>query len=86
MVFIGQLVRSKQGRDKGRMYFVIDILENGYVELVDGKYRKIKNPKLKKIKHLYLYNSKKNDIIYKLDNKKIDDEFIKKTLKSLKEI
>ncbi len=84
MVSVGQLVQSRQGRDRGRMYFVIDILENDYVELADGKYRKINNPKIKKIKHLNVYNLKKDDIIDKLASRSLDDAFIKKTLKSLK--
>lgn len=81
---IGQLVESKQGRDKGRLYFVIDKSDDGYLKLVDGKYRKINNPKNKKNKHLIVYNYVNNDIIDKLSNKSLEDSYIKKTLKSIK--
>lgn len=49
---IGQVVKSKSGRDKNSLYTVTKVLKNGYVEVVDGKYRKIQNPKLKNVKHL----------------------------------
>lgn len=49
---IGQVVKSNSGRDKNNLYIVTNVLKNGYVELVDGKYRKIKNPKRKNARHL----------------------------------
>jgi len=49
---IGQIVRSNSGRDKNTLFIVTKLLENGYVYLVDGKYKKVQNPKLKNIKHL----------------------------------
>ena len=49
----GQLARSLAGRDKGRLYI---ILEAGgeYVSLADGKYRTADRPKKKKKKQLKL--------------------------------
>lgn len=49
---IGQIVRSNSGRDKNSLFVVTKLSENGYVYLVDGKYRKVQNPKLKNTKHL----------------------------------
>jgi len=37
------------GRDKNRFFVIFDITDDGYVYLVDGKLRKIKKPKKKKI-------------------------------------
>lgn len=48
---IGQLVKSKAGRDKGRLFVIIEI-EEEYVYLVDGSLRKLEKPKKKKIKHI----------------------------------
>ena len=45
------LVESIAGRDKGRMFFVLEV-EGDYVILADGKLRKTENPKRKKIKHI----------------------------------
>jgi ribosomal protein L14E/L6E/L27E len=48
---IGQLVKSKAGRDKDRIFVIIDVADE-YVYLVDGSLRKIEQPKRKKIKHI----------------------------------
>lgn len=48
---VGQLVRSKAGRDKG-IDFVVVKADNGYVYVADGRMRKLENPKKKKIKHI----------------------------------
>lgn len=53
---IGQLVKSKSGRDKEECFIVYDIIDEKYVLLVDGKLRKISKPKKKKVKHLQKYN------------------------------
>jgi ribosomal protein L14E/L6E/L27E len=52
-VIPGQLVLSKAGRDKGKKFIVTTVdKENGYVYIVDGKLRRVDNPKKKKLKHL----------------------------------
>ena len=48
---VGQLVRSKAGRDKGSDFIVLKV-ENGYVYVADGRMRKLENPKKKKLKHV----------------------------------
>ena len=49
---LGQVVYSKQGRDSGRYYAVVEIVDDTYVKIADGKLRRVKSPKLKKVKHL----------------------------------
>ena len=50
---IGQIVFSKQGRDKDYLFVVYATdLSSGYVYLVDGKHRTLDKPKKKKIKHV----------------------------------
>ena len=46
-----QIVLSKSGRDKGRMFIVLDT-EPDFVLLADGKLRRVEKPKLKKTKHV----------------------------------
>lgn len=48
----GQVVISKAGRDKLRKFIIVDIINEDYVLICDGKLRKIEKPKLKKTKHL----------------------------------
>lgn len=52
---IGQLVCSKRGRDRGRFYLVLEIINDSFVYLVDGEKRRMDNPKQKNIKHLKVY-------------------------------
>lgn len=47
----GDLVLSKAGRDSGEIFLVIFVDEK-HAFIVDGKCRKVRNPKKKKIKHL----------------------------------
>ena len=53
-IAIGQVVKSKAGRDKGR-YFVV-LAQDGldYVRIADGVLRHVDAPKRKKVKHLAL--------------------------------
>ena len=52
MYRIGDLVISKSGRDKGRMFVVTKVENENYVFIADGDLRKTEKPKFKKIKHL----------------------------------
>ncbi len=78
---IGQIVKSRAGRDKGGVFLVYELVDNEYVLLVDGKLRKIDNPKKKKQKHLTVYNTVLSDLIYRKDNDiKITNSYIRKLL------
>lgn len=70
-VVVGQLVRSKAGRDKGEVFIIYQIVDDNYVLVVDGKIRKIGKPKKKKVKHLQKFNS----IIDGFENMKYSNEF-----------
>ena len=45
------IIESLAGRDKGKLFYVIDTEEN-YVLIADGKGRKLEDPKRKKLKHV----------------------------------
>lgn len=49
---VGSVVYSRAGRDEGRFYVVIEIVDDSYVLIADGDVRKLAKPKKKKIKHL----------------------------------
>jgi len=49
---IGDLVVSKQGRDKDTIYLVIDKLPDNYFLLSNGDNKKLDNPKKKIISHI----------------------------------
>ena len=48
----GNIVLSKAGRDKGKYFIVLKVVDADYVLIADGSLRKVDNPKLKKCKHL----------------------------------
>lgn len=48
----GDFIISLAGRDSGRVFIVMDVINNDYVSLTDGMLRSIKKPKKKKRKHV----------------------------------
>ena len=48
----GHIVLSKAGRDKGKYFVVLKVVDENFVYIADGDLRKVDNPKLKKCKHL----------------------------------
>ncbi len=84
-ISIGQVARSVSGRDKGRIFLILNVIDEHYVSIIDGDLRKLDNPKVKKIKHLDVYNTVVPELKYKLDNKiKLNNAFIRKILEPFK--
>ena len=80
-IAIGQVVKSKAGRDKDRIFLVLNIIDERHVSIIDGDLRKLDNPKAKKVKHLDVYNTVVPELKYKIDNKiKLNNAFIRKLL------
>ena len=48
----GRVVLSTQGRDEGRYFIVLEVIDESFVLMADGLTRKVDHPKKKKIKHL----------------------------------
>ena len=82
---IGQIVKSKSGRDKGRLFLVYEIVDQDYVKLVDGDLRKLDNPKLKKTKHIAPYNTVVVEFKEMLDdNVELNNSHIRRILEPYK--
>lgn len=78
---IGQVVISKSGRDKGRKFVIIEIIDHEYVYIVDGDLRKINNPKKKKVMHLQHTKIILEDIAVIVNkNEHLSDDSIRSTL------
>lgn len=67
---IGSYVLSKAGRDKGRYFIVLSIIDENYVMICDGRHRRLENPKKKKVKHLKFFNEVDIEIKNRLLEKK----------------
>ena len=50
---IGRVVQSRQGRDAGRYFVILHVVDEKFVMMADGLTRKISHPKKKKILHLH---------------------------------
>jgi len=49
---VGRVVRSKAGRDAGRLFLVVGVSDEEHLLLADGDLRKVEKPKKKKLRHL----------------------------------
>lgn len=49
---VGMLAYSKCGRDRKRLFCVVQLLDTDFVLIADGKLHKTEKPKKKRLKHL----------------------------------
>lgn len=78
---IGQIVKSKAGRDKDRVFIVCEILDEQFVFVCDGDLRKLNAPKKKKVKHLMIYNTVLTEFAEKLQrNENLDDAYVRRLI------
>lgn len=83
-LMIGQLVKSKAGRDKNRLFLVLDMVDDNFVLLVDGDLRKIDSPKMKKVKHIAKVNRCCHDLKAEFEQgRSITDEWIRREIDKL---
>ena len=73
------IVFSLAGHDKGREYVVLN-LDGSFAWLVDGKTRKLTNPKRKSLKHLCLGKMGSPELADALNAGKTTDSAIRKEL------
>lgn len=59
---VGQIAVSTAGRDAGTRYLVVKVLDDRYVEIVDGYTRVLNRPKKKNIRHLKLIGMAGSDL------------------------
>ena len=83
---LGQVVQSTQGRDAGKDFVVVGIIDQSYVLIADGALRKIDRPKRKKVKHLI----PKQELISSLKEKltcgqRVYDSELRKALAALRD-
>lgn len=84
-ITVGQVVKSRAGRDKGNIFLVLDIIDDKHLYVVDGDIRKLDNPKKKKVKHLIIYNTVVPELKEKTENgTKINNAYIRKLLEPFK--
>ncbi|GAA0866316.1 KOW domain-containing RNA-binding protein [Paraclostridium tenue] len=86
-ICIGQVVRNTSGRDTGRLFFIVKVVDDEYVLISDGKKRKLEKPKLKKVKHLQKYDIINNVVKDMIEsNESIKDAFLRAELGKLNNV
>lgn len=81
---LGQVVISKAGRDTGRKFVIIGVIDDIYVQISDGDLRRIEKPKKKKIKHLESTGQFAGAVLEKLKNSlRVSNADIRKALAGL---
>lgn len=84
-VEVGRVVFSKAGRDKGKYFIIVDIIDEQYVTVADGDLRRLSAPKKKKIKHLDMKPEVLEGIAEKLsNNKKVFDAELRSAIRALR--
>lgn len=80
------MVFSKTGRDKGKPFIIVRVVNERYVIVSDGNIRKIENPKMKNVKHLQYTKMQADEVIDYLDRGEIpDNHIIRKNIKQILE-
>lgn len=83
-VDLGRIVLSKAGRDAGKLFVIIGVVDEVYVLIADGNLRRIEKPKKKKIKHLGFISELSIELNHKLSSKeKVTNAEIRKFLGSV---
>lgn len=78
---VGQIVKSKAGRDKTKVFIISEILDEQFVFVCDGDLRKLNSPKKKKVKHLMIYNTVLTEFADKLQsNENLDDAYVRRLI------
>ncbi len=81
---VGRIVVSKAGRDAGRRFIVVKVIDDLYVEVSDGDLRRVEKPKRKKIKHLVITDEVAEGLAEKLKSSgRITNAEVRKALAGL---
>jgi len=62
----GHIVKALAGREKGRIFVVIEDPQGDFLLLADGKSRKLESPKKKKIKHTVFIDENDTRVGFKI--------------------
>ena len=80
---VGDIVESLYGHDQNRLFIVVGIDKNGYLAIIDGRYREKTKPKLKNPKHLKVVAHDEN-LLEKVGSPIVTNAEIYKLIKAYK--
>jgi len=77
--FVGSIVISKNGHDKGCVYVIVSVVDDKFVLVSNGENRPLGNPKRKNIRHLFVTKNRTaatSDLDIKREVKKFKEEAV----------
>ena len=80
---IGDIVMSLSGHDQNRLFIITGIDKNGYLAIIDGRYREKTKPKLKNPKHLKVV-AHDDELLNKINSPIVTNAEIYKLIKAYK--
>lgn len=80
--YLGLMVISLAGRDKGRIAAVVAVVDENFVMIADGRTRKTESPKKKKLKHIRMIASVEESIS-RLEPEKLTNKQIRERINEL---
>lgn len=85
-VQLGEIVKSRAGRDAGRLFVINRIVNEQYVLIVDGDLRKLERPKKKKLKHIEPSGVVLEELVPGLEGKgrKLNNADVRKAIEKFK--
>ena len=63
----GAIVRSVCGRDRKRLFVIVDVCDDGRVMVADGKLHKLACPKKKNLRHIKVLAAENDEITSLID-------------------
>ena len=82
---IGDVVQSTSGHDQNRLFIVVGIDKNGYLAIIDGRYRGKNKHKLKNPKHVEFVAHDEN-LLEKVNSPTVTNAEIYKLIKAYKKV
>lgn len=84
--FQGNVIISKKGRDKGRYFVVLYMLDAVFACLTDGDTRKLDHLKKKKLKHMKNTPYRCDDLIALYEKNQLKDSDIRKAMDKIRSL
>ena len=82
---VGDIVQSISGHDQNRLFIVVGIDKNGFLAIIDGRYREKTKPKLKNPKHVE-FVAHDDDLLTKVNSPIVTNAEIYKLIKAYKKV
>ena len=78
----GRFALSKAGRDRDRCFLILDVIDEQFVTVVDGRLRKLSHPKKKKLMHLRLKPQIAEEFLQKREQGTLLDSDVRRAIDS----